>query len=103
MTTQIKLDEKLTELSMADVRLLILGTLCHDGKTSARANYWRARNNLLALMGKKESATQAADSEPEDSNTAPKARASTKRRATKDAPAKTDSPPKHRKFSRGCP
>lgn len=34
MTTQIKLDEKLTELSMADVRLLILGTLCHDGKVS---------------------------------------------------------------------
>lgn len=68
-------------------------------KTSARANYWRATNNLLALMDKKESATQAADSEPEDSNTAPKARASTKRRATKDAPAKTDSPPKHRKTS----
>jgi hypothetical protein len=34
MTTQIKLDEKLAELSMADVRLLILGNLCHDGKVS---------------------------------------------------------------------
>ncbi|OQE32420.1 hypothetical protein PENFLA_c001G08539 [Penicillium flavigenum] len=107
MTTQIKLDEKLAELSMADVRLLILGTLCHNGKidseklaalagvkkSSAQANYWRAKNNLLVLMDKKdESATQAADSKPEDSNTAPKARASTKRRATKDAPVKTDSP-----------
>ncbi|KAJ6184524.1 hypothetical protein N7519_005825 [Penicillium mononematosum] len=96
---------------MADVRLLILGSLCHNGKidseklaalagvkkTSAQANYWRAKNNLLALMEKNESATQAANFKPEDSNTAPKARASTKRRATKDAPAKPDSPPKHRK------
>ncbi|KAJ5456639.1 hypothetical protein N7530_011913 [Penicillium desertorum] len=87
MTTQIKLDEKLAELSMADVRLLILGNLCHDGKidceklaaladvkkTSARANYWRAKNNLLALMDKKEeSVTQPADFKPEDA-AAPKA------------------------------
>jgi hypothetical protein len=42
-------------------------------KTSARANYWRAKNNLLALMDKKEeSVTQPADFKPEGT-AAPKA------------------------------
>ncbi|KAF3028095.1 hypothetical protein E8E15_007974 [Penicillium rubens] len=109
MTTQIKLDEKLAELTMDDARLLILGTLCHNGKidseklgalagvkkTSARANYWRAKKILFALMEKEESATQATESKPEDSNAAPKARGSAKGRATKDA----DSPAKHHKTS----
>lgn len=34
MSSPIKLDAKLSELKMADVRLLIYGTLCNDGKVS---------------------------------------------------------------------
>jgi hypothetical protein len=64
-------------------------------KTSARANYWRAKKILFALMEKEESATQASESKPEDSNAAPKARGSAKGRATKDV----DSPAKHHKTS----
>ncbi|CAG8909246.1 unnamed protein product [Penicillium egyptiacum] len=114
MSPSIKLDAKLAELKMADVRLLILGTLCHDGKidceklgalagmkkTSANTNYWRAKNRLSQILdGKEESPTQTTDSKPENSNTAAKKTpAGTKRGAAKDAPAKkADSAPKRRK------
>lgn len=38
MTSSIKLDDKLSELKAADVRLLIYGSLCHDGKVSIQTH-----------------------------------------------------------------
>ncbi|CRL25899.1 unnamed protein product [Penicillium camemberti] len=113
MSSPIKLDAKLSELKMADVRLLIYGTLCNDGKidfeklaalagmkkTSAHTNYWRAKKHLEQIMNENPvSPTQTARSQPEggDAN-APKAGRSGKRAAAKDPSTKKTEPAKRRK------
>ncbi|KAJ5607440.1 hypothetical protein N7537_004059 [Penicillium hordei] len=113
MSSPIKLDAKLSELKMADVRLLIYGTLCNDGKidfeklaalagmkkTSAHTNYWRAKKHLEQIMdGNSLSPTKTARSQPEDGDTgALKTARSGKRGAAKDASTKEAVPAKRRK------
>ncbi|KAI2706971.1 hypothetical protein CBS147372_882 [Penicillium roqueforti] len=115
MTSSIKLDDKLSELKAADVRLLIYGSLCHDGKidseklatlasmkkTSANTNYWRAKHHLEGILGLKvQSPTQAVNLKDEDTNGGPtkKSRSGTKRGVAKDTSSrKADKAPKRRK------
>ncbi|OQD96104.1 hypothetical protein PENSOL_c017G04880 [Penicillium solitum] len=113
MSSPIKLDAKLSELKMADVRLLIYGTLCNDGKidfeklaalagmkkTSAHTNYWRAKKHLEQIMdGNPVSPTQTARPQPEGGDAdATKPGRSGKRGAAKDASTKKSEPAKRRK------
>ncbi|KAJ5412906.1 hypothetical protein N7465_005211 [Penicillium sp. CMV-2018d] len=113
MSSPIKLDAKLSELTMADVRLLIYGTLCHDGKidfeklatlagmkkTSAHTNYWRAKKHLDQIMDGNTLSPTPARSQPEDGGdaAAPKGGRSGKRGAAKDASTKKAEPAKRRK------
>ncbi|KAJ5213617.1 hypothetical protein N7449_000786 [Penicillium cf. viridicatum] len=114
MSSPIKLDAKLSELKMADVRLLVYGTLCNDGKidfeklaalagmkkTSAHTNYWRAKKHLEQIVdGNSLSPTKTARSKPEDGDAgaSKKSRSGGKRGAAKDASTKKAEPAKRRK------
>ncbi|CAI7627849.1 unnamed protein product [Penicillium viridicatum] len=113
MSSPVKLDAKLSELTMADVRLLIYGTLCYDGKidfeklanlagmkkNSAHTNYSRAKKHLERIMDGNTLSPTPARSQPEDGGdaAAPKAGRSGKRGATQDASTKKAEPAKRRK------
>ncbi|CAI7615899.1 hypothetical protein PCG10_000242 [Penicillium crustosum] len=113
MSSPIKLDAKLSELKAADVRLLIYGTLCNDGKidfeklatlagmkkTSAHTNYWRAKKHLEQILNANPvSPTQIARPQPEGGDAdSPKAVRSGKRGAAKDGSIKKTEPAKRRK------